>query len=71
VPLSATTDVPPVVESLLIASWPVTDPEVVGLNWTVNDVDWPGFKVAGRLPETIVKPLPEIDAAFTVKAELP
>ena len=41
------------------------------MNCTVNDVDWPGFKVAGRLPETILKPLPEIDAALTVNAELP
>jgi hypothetical protein len=32
VPLNATVEVPPLLESLLIVIWPVTDPVAVGLN---------------------------------------
>ena len=41
------------------------------MNCTVNDIDWPALKVAGRLPEMMLKPAPLIDAEFTVKSVVP
>jgi hypothetical protein len=71
VPLKATNAVPPVDTSLLIVSCPVAAPVVVGLNCTCNVIDWVGFSVTGKLPPTIVKPVPVIAAEFTVKGEVP
>ena len=70
-PLRATVEVPPVVESLLMVSCPLTTPVAVGLNCTVNDIDWPALKVAGKLPEMIEKPAPLIEAEFTVRSDVP
>src|SRR6185312_5705829 len=71
VPLSATAVVLPLEELLLIVSFPVTAPVAAGLNCTWSVTDCCGFKVAGRLPPTMVKPVPAIAAEFTVTAEVP
>ena len=71
VPLRATAAVPPVVESLLMLSWPVTAPVAVGANWTCSARLWFGFSVAGKVPPTIVKPAPVIAAELTVTADVP
>ena len=71
VPLNATTAVPPLDESLLIVIWPVAAPAVVGLNCTCSVTACVGFSVTGKLPPTIVKPAPVIEAEFTVTAEVP
>jgi hypothetical protein len=71
VPLKPTTAVLPVEESLLIVSWPVALPLVAGANCTCNVTDWFGFRVTGKLPPTIVKPVPVIAAELTVTGEVP
>jgi len=71
VPLSATTAVLPVDESLLMVSWPLTVPVDGGSNCTWRVIDCVGFSVAGRLPPTIVKPAPVIVAEFTVTGAVP
>jgi hypothetical protein len=58
VPLKATAAVLPVDELLLIVSCPLALPVAVGANCTCNVIDWVGFSVAGKLPPTIVKPVP-------------
>ena len=65
VPLNDTVFMPPLVE-LLIVSFPLTDPAVWGANCTVSVSVWLGFNVAGRLPPTMLKPEPVIEAEFTV-----
>lgn len=35
-------------ELLLTVSFPLTDPAAVGLNWTFNETDAPGFNVVGK-----------------------
>jgi hypothetical protein len=71
VPLKATAAVPPVVELLLMVSCPVTAPAAVGSNWTRSANVWFGFSVAGKVPLTIVKPVPEIVSELTVTADVP
>jgi hypothetical protein len=71
VPLKATLAVPPVIELLLIVSCPVTAPVAVGLNWTCSANVCFGFSVAGKVPPTIVKPVPEIASELTVTADVP
>jgi len=71
VPLSATAAVLPVDELLLMANWPLTVPVDVGSNCTCSVIDCVGFRVAGRLPPTIVKPVPVIVAEFTVTGAVP
>ena len=61
----------PVDELLLIVSWPLAVPVVVGSNCTCSVSDCVGFSVAGKLPPTIVKPAPMITAEFTVTGEVP
>jgi hypothetical protein len=41
------------------------------LNCTCNVTAWVGFNVTGRFPPTIVKPVPEIAAEFTVTGDVP
>jgi hypothetical protein len=53
VPLSVTGIVLPLVELLLIMSWPLADPVAVGSNCTCSVIDWVGFNVIGRLWATI------------------
>jgi hypothetical protein len=71
VPLKATIAVFPLDELLLIESCPVAAPVAIGSNCTCSVVDWVGFRVSGRLPPTIEKPAPEIDAEFTVTGDVP
>jgi hypothetical protein len=71
VPLRATTAVPPLVELLLIKICPVADPDAVGSNCTRRVAAWVGLRVIGKLPPTMVKPVPEIAAEFTVTGEVP
>jgi hypothetical protein len=71
VPLSVTTAVLPVEELLLIVSWPLAAPVVVGLNCTCSVSDCVGLRVAGKLPPTIVNPVPLITAEFTVTGDVP
>ena len=56
---------------LEIVNCPVYKPVVKGANWMVRVADCPGFKVVGNvIPET-ENPVPEIDAALTVTADVP
>ena len=71
VPLSATIAVLPLVELLVIVSCPVTAPAEVGKNCIWSVAVWDGFNISGKLPPTMVKPAPLIDAEFTVTAEVP
>ena len=71
VPFRATTVVLPVDELLLIVICPFADPAVVGRNCTCNVIDCVGLNVVGRLPPTIVKPAPVIEAEFTVTGDVP
>jgi hypothetical protein len=70
VPVKLTTIFPPV-RLLEIVNCPVYEPVVKGANWMVRVADCPGFKVVGNvIPET-ENPVPEIDAALTVTADVP
>jgi hypothetical protein len=71
VPLKATVAVLPVVELLLIVSCPVAAPAAVGRNCTCRVTDWLGLSVMGKLPATMLKPVPALEAEFTVTAEVP
>jgi len=41
------------------------------LNWICSVIDCVGFRVAGKLPPTIVKPAPVMVAEFTVTGDVP
>lgn len=69
--LKATITVLPVDELLVIESCPLALPVAVGANCTCNLMDWVGFSVAGKLPPTIVKPVPVSTAELTVTGEVP
>jgi hypothetical protein len=71
VPLRATTAVLPLDELLLIVIWPLAVPAAVGRNCTCSVIDCVGFSVTGKLPPTIVKPVPVIAAELTVTGEVP
>src|SRR5277367_6787290 len=71
VPLNVTTAVLPLDELLLIVICPLAAPVDVGLNWTCSVIDCVGLNVAGKLPPTIVKPVPVIAAELTVTGEVP
>src|SRR5882757_510055 len=71
VPLKATTAMFPLDELLLIESCPVAAPVAVGPNCTCRVIDCVGFRVTGKLPPTMVKPAPVIDAEFTVTGDVP
>jgi hypothetical protein len=70
-PLNRTASVPLLEELLLIVSCPRARPVFVGSNWTWRIRDWPGFKVAGKLLLSALKPIPLIVAELTVTGELP
>ena len=70
-PVRATTVVLSFAELLLIVIWPLVASEDVGSNCTCNVAVCDGFSVIGKLPPTIVKPVPVIAAEFTVTGELP
>jgi hypothetical protein len=61
----------PVDELLPIVIWPVAVPADAGLNCTCRVIDWLGFSVAGKLPPTMVKPLPAIATELTVTGDVP
>jgi len=71
VPPRVTVVVLPVDELLLIAICPLAVPVAVGSNCTCSVIAWVGFSVTGRLPLTIVKPVPVIAAEFTVTGDVP
>ncbi len=71
VPPKVTTVVVPDDELLLMVIWPLADPVAVGSNCTCNVIDCVGFNVTGRLPLTIVKPVPVMVAEFTVTGAVP
>jgi hypothetical protein len=71
VPFRAITAVLPLAELLLIVICPLAAPVAVGRNCTCSVVDCVGFSVTGKLPPTIVKPVPVIAAEFTVTGEVP
>ena len=71
IPFRATNAVPPVVELLLIVTWPLAVPVVVGSNCTCSVTDCVGFNVSGRLPPTIAKPVPVIAAELTITGDVP
>ena len=70
VPLRATVAVLPVVELLVMLTWPVSDPVAVGLNCTCKVIVWLGFRVTGTVP-AMVKPVPVMEAELTVTGEVP
>jgi hypothetical protein len=71
VPLSVTTAELPVLELLLSVSCPIAAPVAVGLNCTDSVNVCAGFNVTGRLPPTMVKPAPVVEAPLTVTADAP
>ena len=71
VPLNAIAVVPPLDESLLMASWPVAAPAVVGLNWICSVFACVGLKVTGKLAPDTVKPVPASVAALIVTGAVP
>ena len=71
VPLKATIAVLPVNELLLIVSCPLALPVAAGANCTCRVADWVGFSVIGKLPPTILKPVPVIATGLTVTGEVP
>jgi hypothetical protein len=71
VPLKATTAVSPLDELLLMVICPLAAPVDVGRNCTCSVIDCVGFSVTGKLPPTIVKPVPVIAAELTVTGAVP
>ena len=59
------------VELLLIDTWPLAVPVVVGSNCTCSVTDCVGFNVTGRPPPTIAKPDPVIAAELTINGDVP
>jgi hypothetical protein len=54
-----------------MAMLPLAAPLAVGLNCTCNVIVCLGCSVAGSVPLTMVKPVPEMLAELTVTAEVP
>ncbi len=71
VPLKLTEVVGFVDEVLLIVNVPVTDPAVVGANFTVSVNVCLGFSVTGKVDPDTVKPVPLIVAELTFTAAVP
>jgi hypothetical protein len=71
VPLTATTTVLPLDELLPIVICPLAAPVAVGRYCTCSVTACIGFSVTGKMPPTIVKPVPVIAAEFTVTAAVP
>lgn len=70
VPLNATT-AEPLVALSLIFSCPVAAPAAVGRNCTCSVAVCPALSVSGKLPPTVVKPAPVIEAALMVTGDVP
>ena len=71
VPLRAIVSVEFVDELLVIVSWPVLEPVVVGSNVRVTSNVCPGLSVAGTLTGDREKPVPVTEIEFTVTAAFP
>ena len=71
VPLRAIDVDEPLEELLAKTSCPVAPPARVGSNCTVRAVDWPGFKVIGKLAPDTEKPVPVSVAELMVSAAAP
>jgi hypothetical protein len=71
VPLNATTAGLPLVELLVIVSFPVAAPAAVGANCTFTAAVCEALRVNGKLPPMIEKAAPVMVAELTVTAELP
>jgi hypothetical protein len=71
VPLRLTTVDDPLEEVLVMVSWPVTAPALVGSNCTPSVAVWPGARVTGRPSLEIENPAPDNVAALTVTAMVP
>jgi hypothetical protein len=71
VPLKVIVAVGLVEELLLIVSWPLADPAVVGSNATLSVAVWFGFRVVGKLAPLHEKPDPLTVAEFTVTGSEP
>jgi hypothetical protein len=71
VPLRPITAVPFVDELLVMASWPVAAPAVVGSNTKFSVTAWPGFNVAGNVGPDTVKPAPVTAAVLIVTGAVP
>src|SRR5271170_1664335 len=71
IPLRATTEVAPVVELLPMVSCPIAAPAAVGWNCTCHVSAWFGFKVTGKPPPTMVKPVPLTEAELIVTGKVP
>lgn len=61
----------PLVELLLMVTWPETAPAVVGSNCICSVALCVGFSVSGKLPPRVVKPAPVIATALMVTGEVP
>jgi hypothetical protein len=61
----------PLDELLLIVICPLAAAADAGRNCTCSVIDCVGFSVIGRLPPTIVKPVPVIAAELTVTGAVP
>jgi hypothetical protein len=71
IPFRATNTLPSVLELLLIVTWPLSVPVVVGSNCTCSVTECVGVNVTGRLPPTIAKPAPVIAAELTITGDVP
>jgi hypothetical protein len=71
VPLRATTTVLPLDELLPIVICPLAAPVAGGRYCTCSVTACVGFSVTGKLPPTIVKPVPVIAAELTVTGDVP
>jgi hypothetical protein len=71
VPLRDTVVVLPLAELLLMVRLPAADPVAVGANFTCSVRVCLGLNVAGRVPPTREKPVPETDAELTVTGAVP
>ena len=71
VPLSGIVSVGFVDELLLMVSWPVIDPVVVGSNVKVIPVACPGLRVNGKPIDANENPPPVTAMEFTVTAAVP
>lgn len=70
-PLSAMINVGFVEELLLIVSWPLIEPVVVGSNVSVTLVVCPAFRVRGKATGVTEKPVPVTVMDVTVTADVP
>jgi hypothetical protein len=54
-----------------MVSCPLAEPAVWGLKVRVTEIDWPGFKLAGRITADAENPLPLTAIEFTVTGAVP